>query len=64
MEASLSAPSELSLLLQRIVTTLPPETHVLVMRHLPMPEPARLSCVHKAFRAAWQEPTTLRWTGH
>jgi hypothetical protein len=54
MEPSPEAPNELALLLQR-VTALPPETHVLVLRHLPVPELARLSCVHKAFRVAWQQ---------
>jgi hypothetical protein len=54
MEASSSEPSELALLLQRIVSTLPPETHALVLRDLPMPELARLSCAHKAFRVAWR----------
>jgi ankyrin repeat protein len=49
-----SAPNELALLLQRVVTTLPPETHPLVLSHLPVPELARLACVHKAFRVAWR----------
>ena len=53
MEASASAPSELSLLLQ-LVLRLPPETHDLVLRHLPAVELARLSCVHKAFRDVWR----------
>jgi ankyrin repeat protein len=53
-EASSAAPSELTVLLQKIVSTLPPETHPLVLRHLPVPELARLSCVHKAFLVAWQ----------
>ena len=48
------APDELALLLKRIVTTLPPETHALVLRHLPTPELARLSCVHNAFGVAWR----------
>ena len=43
-----------ALLLQKIVTTLPPETHVLVLRHLPKVELARLSCVHKSFHVAWR----------
>ena len=50
-----AVPNELALLLQRIVSTLPPETHVLVLRHLPTPELARLSCVHKSYRVAWQQ---------
>ena len=54
MEASSSAPNELAVLLQRIVTVLPPETHVLVLRDLPTPELARLSCVNKALRVAWR----------
>jgi len=54
MEPSAVAPSELAQLLQRIVTTLPPETHSLVLRHLPVPELARLSCVHKALHVAWK----------
>ena len=54
MEVSPEAPSELALLLQRIATTLPPETHILVLRHLPVPELARLSCVHKVFHVAWR----------
>ena len=57
MAASSSAPSELSQLLERVVSTLPPETHALVLRHLPTVELTRLSCVHKAFRVAWR---TLR----
>ena len=52
--ASSSAPNELALLLQRVVTVLPTETQVLVLRHLPAVELARLSCVHKAFRVAWR----------
>jgi hypothetical protein len=54
MAATPSAPNELALLLRRIVTTLPPETHPLVLRHLPVPELARLSRVHKAFHIAWR----------
>ena len=54
MEAPPEAPNELALLLERIVTVLPPETHTLVLRHLPMPDLARLSCVHKAYRVAWR----------
>jgi hypothetical protein len=54
MAASSSAPSELAKLLQRVVSTLPPEAHPLVLRHLPVPELARLSCVYKAFHAAWK----------
>jgi ankyrin repeat protein len=54
MEASSSAPNELALLLQRVVSTLPPETHPLVLRHLPTVELARLSCVHKALHVAWK----------
>ena len=54
MAASASAPNELAQLLLKVVTTLPPDTHVLVLRHLPMPELARLSCVHKAFHVAWR----------
>ena len=54
MAASVSAPNELAQLLLKVVTTLPPDTHVLVLRHLPMPELARLSCVHKAFHVAWR----------
>ena len=54
MEASSSATQELAQLLQRIVTTLPPKTHVLVLRSLPAVELARLSCVHKAFHVAWR----------
>ena len=52
--SAVEVPDELSLLLQRIVTTLPPETHTLVLRHLPKVELARLSCVHKAFHVAWR----------
>jgi ankyrin repeat protein len=54
MEASSSALNELSQLLLRVVSTLPPETHPLVLRHLPAPELARLSCVHKALHVAWR----------
>jgi ankyrin repeat protein len=54
MAPSYSAPNELAKLLLCIVTTLPPETHPLVLRHLPVPELARLSCVHKAFHVAWK----------
>jgi hypothetical protein len=54
MAASSSAPNELAKLLELVATALPPETHPLVLRHLPMPELARLSCVHKAFHVAWK----------
>jgi uncharacterized membrane protein YjjP (DUF1212 family) len=54
MAASSSAPNELAQLLLRVVSTLPPETHPLVLRHLPVPELARVSCVHKAFHVAWK----------
>ena len=54
MEASSSAPNALAQLLQRVATALPPETQVLVLSHLPMPELARLSCVHKSFHVAWR----------
>ena len=54
MAASSPVLSELAKLLQCIVTALPPETHPLVLRHLPVPELARLSCVHKAYFSAWQ----------
>jgi hypothetical protein len=54
MEASSSAPNELAQLLLQVVSTLPPETHPLVLRHLPVPELARLSCVHKALHVAWK----------
>ena len=53
MEPSSPVLNELSLLLERIVATLPPEVLPLVLRHLPTVELARLSCVHKAFRVAW-----------
>ena len=33
---------------------LPPETHALVLRDLPVVELARYACVHKAFRVAWR----------
>ena len=52
--SSPSLPNELAQLLAKIVSTLPPETHELVLRHLPAPELARLSCVHKAFRDVWR----------
>jgi hypothetical protein len=48
------SPTPLALLLQRIVTTLPPETHPLVLSHLPAVELVRLACVHKAFHNAWK----------
>jgi hypothetical protein len=55
MEASSpEAPNELAQLLEQVIA-LPLETHTLVLRHLPMPELARLSCVHKALLVAWQE---------
>ena len=53
MEAPSAAPSELALLLERIVATLPPETHTLVLHHLTAIQLARLECTHKAFRVAW-----------
>ena len=37
-----------------MATQLPPGDLLLVLGHLPMPELARLSCVHKAFRVAWR----------
>ena len=49
-----SAPNEFAQLLLRVVSALPPETHVLVLSHLCVPELARLACVHKAFRVAWK----------
>jgi ankyrin repeat protein len=52
--AAIGSPTPLALLLERVVSTLPPETHVLILSHLPMPELARLSCVHKAFLVAWR----------
>ena len=52
MEAPSTAPNELSLLLECIVATLPPEVLPLVLRHLPTVELSRLACVHKAFRVA------------
>jgi ankyrin repeat protein len=54
MEPSAVALNELAQLLLRVVSTLPPETHPLVLRHLPAVELARLSCVHKAFHVAWR----------
>ena len=54
MEASSSVPNELAQLLQSIIRTLPPHELELVLSHLPMPELARLSCVHKAFLVAWR----------
>ena len=46
--SSSSETSELAKLLLKIVT------HVLVLRDLPVPELARLACVHKAYRVAWR----------
>ena len=48
------AASNLALLLERVATKLPPGVLVLVLKDLPMPELARLSCVHKAFLVAWR----------
>jgi ankyrin repeat protein len=53
MESSPSAPNDLAKLLLSIATDLPPDTHVLVLRDLPLPQLARLACVHKAYRVAW-----------
>jgi ankyrin repeat protein len=52
--SSSSAPNALAKLLLGIATDLPPDTHALVLRDLPVPELARLACVHKAFRVAWR----------
>ena len=41
-------------LLERVATKLPNHALVLVLRPLPAVELARLACVHKAFRVAWQ----------
>jgi hypothetical protein len=54
MEPSSTAPSELAQLLELVATALLPETHPLVLRHLPTVELARLACVHKAFHVAWR----------
>jgi hypothetical protein len=45
--------ASLALLLER-AATLPTVALVRVLRDLPMPELARLSCVHKAYLVAWQ----------
>jgi ankyrin repeat protein len=44
------ASNELSLLLERVATELPPLVLIIVLRPLPGVELARLACVHKAFR--------------
>jgi hypothetical protein len=54
MELPPEAPNKLAQLLEQVIA-LPPETHTLVLRHLPMPELARLSCVHKVLLVAWQQ---------
>ena len=54
MASSSAALNELAQLLLKIVTVLPPETHPLVLQHLPTVELSRLSCVHKALHVAWQ----------
>ena len=46
--------TELAILLQRLATTLPPETLALVLSDLPTVELARLACVHKNFLLAWR----------
>ena len=51
MEPPPEAPSELAQLLE-LVIALPPETHILVLHHLPDVELARLSCVHKSLLVA------------
>jgi len=48
------APSELAKLLERVATQLPGLAIVVVLRTFPVVELARLACVHKAFRVAWQ----------
>ena len=53
-DAVVGSPTPLALLLEEVVSFLPPETLVLVLRHLPTVELARLSCVHKAFHVAWR----------
>ena len=54
MDPSLEAPEDLGQLLLNVATALPPHELELVLGDLPMPELARLSCVHKAYRDAWR----------
>ena len=53
MEPSSPAPGTLSQLLERLATE-PTTALVLILRPLPVPELARLSCVHKNFLLAWR----------
>ena len=46
----LEASNELSQLLERVATELPPLALIIILRPLPFVELARLACVHKAFR--------------
>jgi hypothetical protein len=46
--------SALGLLFERVATKLPIPVLELLLRPFPVVELARLACVHKAFRLAWQ----------
>ena len=54
LEPTSPALTELAQLLERVAVTLAPNERLLVLKGLPMPELARLSCVHKAFHVAWR----------